>query len=230
MVQIGFFGAEESMNTNLQTGPFVGGGTKRKRDKVIQIKIENWFSNTQRISVLTGCFSLYTLNPYILTATLKQDLYRKMPSPILQPPWILQTNKKVVLSDILTHLKKALALHTLLSNLLEKIQQFWGCSAFHPSVYCQLEKALLSNVPWIWPDLRSGIGGNLSCEWHSIQCRLIYPATLLLHFFPRGQGGIISSLIKFTQPSRRSVPHRFCLFQGFLNVHCELHDKPYACF
>lgn len=112
------------MNINLQTGPFVGGGTKRKRDRVIKIKIGNRFSNTQRISVLRGCFSLYTLNSYILTETLKQDLYRKMPDSILQPPWILQTNKKAVLSDVLTYLKKALALHTLLSTLLEKIQQF----------------------------------------------------------------------------------------------------------
>lgn len=115
------------MNINLQTGLFVGGGTNRKRDKVIQINIENRFSNTQRISVLRGCFSLYTcsLNSYILIATLKQDLYRKVPDPIFQSPWILQTSKKVVLSDVPIHLKKALALLTLLSStLLEKIQQF----------------------------------------------------------------------------------------------------------
>lgn len=81
------------MNINLQTGPFVGGGTKRKKGKVMQTKIEN----RQRISVLRGCLSLYicSLNSYILTATLKQDLYRKIPDPILQPPWILQTNRRL---------------------------------------------------------------------------------------------------------------------------------------
>lgn len=91
------------MNNNLQTGPFVEGGTKRKRNKVIQMKIKNRFCNTQRISVLRNCFSLYicSLNSYILIATLKEDLYRKMPDPILQPSWILQTSKKVALSDVL---------------------------------------------------------------------------------------------------------------------------------
>lgn len=54
-----FFGVEQPMNINLQTGPFVGGGTKRKRDKVIQIKIENRFRNAQRNSVLRSCFPLY---------------------------------------------------------------------------------------------------------------------------------------------------------------------------
>lgn len=91
------------MNINLQTGPFVGGETKRKRDKVIQVKIENRFCNTERISVLRGCFSLYicSLNSYILIATLKQGLYRKMPDLILQPSWILLTNKKVALCGVL---------------------------------------------------------------------------------------------------------------------------------
>lgn len=81
----------------------MGGGTKRKKGKVIQVKTENRFSNTQRISVPERLFlPLYMFIKFLyLLATLKQDLYRRMPDPILQPSWILKTNKKVVLFDVL---------------------------------------------------------------------------------------------------------------------------------
>lgn len=42
-------GAKQHMNTNLLTGSFVGGGNKREKGKVIQIKVENRFIHTERI-------------------------------------------------------------------------------------------------------------------------------------------------------------------------------------
>lgn len=43
MVQI-VFGAEQHMNTNLLTGSFVEDGNKRQKGKLIQIKVEKFYS------------------------------------------------------------------------------------------------------------------------------------------------------------------------------------------
>lgn len=220
------------MNNNLQTGPFVKGGTKRKRDKVIQIKIENRFCNTQRISVLWSCFSLYicSLISYILVATLKQDLYRKMPDPILQPSWMLQTNKKVALSVSYSS-KEGISTPYSATHSFGKDPAVLRLLCFPSLCLLPIRKSSVEqcslDIPW--PEIRYQRQSQLH-QWYRIQCRLIYPATLLLHFFPRRQGGIISLLIKFIQPYGRSVPHRFCLFQGFLNVHCEITWQPICLF
>lgn len=47
------------MSTNLLTGSSVGGRNKKEKGEVIQIKVENRFIHTERISVLRSCVSLY---------------------------------------------------------------------------------------------------------------------------------------------------------------------------
>lgn len=48
MVQV-VFGTEQRMNTNLLTGSSVGGGNRREKGKIIQVKVENRFIHTEQI-------------------------------------------------------------------------------------------------------------------------------------------------------------------------------------
>lgn len=138
-------GAEQHMNTNLLTGSFVGGGNKREKGKVIQIKVwEQVYSHRKDFISERLCPLLYTVIKFLCFYSNFKARSRKMLDPsnsfldrILQPPCILQTNNEdCIVWCPLIHQKKALGLHTLLSTLLKKIQQFWDCSAFHPSAYC----------------------------------------------------------------------------------------------
>lgn len=65
MVQI-LFGAERHMNTNLLTGSSVGGGNRREKGGwKNQIKVENRFIHIERIWVLRGCVSMYTVIKFL---------------------------------------------------------------------------------------------------------------------------------------------------------------------